>query len=184
MRPSNAAVAAHPHGQVVLHDLANLWFAQQIVGSQGVLDACGGIHIAGGYETEVFRRVGVVPQLAQAPGQLGRRAQRWHTVAADEPGDRGMVHAGLLGKLPLRHLLGFELSSKPVVERSAVLSGHMCLNAPLVYPFEGALAQLSAGCRHGCITHSYRAGAPRRRAQGRVWCGLVWCGPGAGEYLA
>ncbi len=95
-----------------------------------------------------------------------------------------MVHAGLLGKLPLRHLLGFELSSKPVVERSAVLSGHMCLNAPLVYPFEGALAQLSAGCRHGCITHSYRAGAPRRLAQRRVWCGLDWCGPGAGEYLA
>ncbi len=75
MRPRDAAVAAHPHGQVVLHDLANLWFAQQIVGSQGVLDACGRIHSAGGYETEVFRRVGVVPQLAQAPGQFGRRAQ-------------------------------------------------------------------------------------------------------------
>jgi hypothetical protein len=36
-----------------------------------------------------------------------------------------MVHARLLSELPLRHLLGLELGSKPFVERSAVLSGHM-----------------------------------------------------------
>jgi hypothetical protein len=30
-----------------------------------------------------------------------------------------------LCELPLRHLLGFELGSKPFVERSAVLGGHM-----------------------------------------------------------
>ena len=42
-----------------------------------------------------------------------------------------MIHPGLLGKLPLGHLLCFELCPKPVVEGSAVLSRHVSLGTLL-----------------------------------------------------
>ena len=40
-RLEGAAVAAHPHGEVVLHDLADLRLAQELVGAERVLDARG-----------------------------------------------------------------------------------------------------------------------------------------------
>ena len=71
-----SAVAAHPHGEVVLHDLADLRLAQELVGAQRVLDARGRVRVAGRDEAEVLRRVGVVAQLAQAASELrgGARA--------------------------------------------------------------------------------------------------------------
>ena len=83
-----------------------------------------GLVAPGGDEPQVLRGVGVVAQLAQPAGQLGRGPERRHPVTADQPGDRRVIDARLLGQLPLRHLLGLELGSKPFVERSAVLSGH------------------------------------------------------------
>ena len=73
---------------------------------------------------EVLRRVGVVAQLAQATSELRRGPEGRHPIAADQPGDRRVIDARLLGELALRHLLGLELGSKPFVERSAVLGGH------------------------------------------------------------
>jgi hypothetical protein len=64
------AVAAHPHGQVVLHDLADLRLAEELVGPERVLDARGRVRVAGGDEAEILRRVGVVSELAEATGQL------------------------------------------------------------------------------------------------------------------
>ena len=97
---------------------------RQLVGAERVLDASGRVRRAGGDEAEVLRRVGVVAELAEAAGELGRGAERRHAVAADQPGDRRMVDARLLGELALRHLLGLELGSQPLVERATVLGGH------------------------------------------------------------
>jgi hypothetical protein len=72
-----------------------------------------------------LRRIRVVAQLAKTASELGGGPERRHPVATDQPGDRGVIHARLLSELPLRHLLGLELGSKPFVERSAVLGGHM-----------------------------------------------------------
>ena len=55
----------------------------------------------------------------------------------DQPRDRRMVDARLLGQLALRHLLGLELRSKPFVERSAVLGGHAAW----------ALLEVDCGCK-------------------------------------
>jgi hypothetical protein len=73
---------------------------------------------------EVLGRVGVVAQLAQTAGQLRRRAERRHPIAADQARDRRVIDARLLGELALRHLLGLELGSQPLVERATVLGGH------------------------------------------------------------
>src|SRR5207344_2526398 len=94
-----SAEAAHPDGEVVLHDLADLGLAEELVRAERVLDASGRVRRPGGDEAQVLRSVGVVPQLAKAAGQLGRGAERWHAVAADQPGDRRVVDAGLLCEL-------------------------------------------------------------------------------------
>ena len=85
---------------------------------------------AGGHQAEVLRRIGVVTQLAQAARQFRGGAERWHAVAADEPGDRRVIDARLLGELALRHLLGLELGSQPFIEGSAVLGRHVREGAP------------------------------------------------------
>ena len=87
---------------------------------------------ARGDETQVLRGVGVVTQLTEAAGELGGRPEGRHAVTADQPGDRRVVHARLLGELALGHLLGLELSSQPFVERSAVLGGHVAWALRLV----------------------------------------------------
>ena len=118
------ADAAHPHREVVLHDLTDLGLAEGLVRAEGVLDASGGILDPTTDQAEVLRTVVVLAELAQAAGQLRRRSERRHAVAAHEAGDRRVVHARLLGELPLRHLLGFELRSQPLVEGSAIGPGH------------------------------------------------------------
>src|SRR5439155_22538860 len=93
-------------------------------GTYSVIDSRGLVRRTGGDEAEVLRRVGVVAQLTKAAGELRRGAKGGHPVSADEARDRRVVDAGLLGELPLGHLLGLELGSQPFVERSAVLRGH------------------------------------------------------------
>ena len=122
-RLERAAEAAHPDGEVVLHDLADLRLGQHLVGAQRVLDAGGRVDRTGGDEAEVLGRVGVLAELAQPPGELRRGPERWHAVAADQAGDRRVVDARLLRELTLRHLLGLELGSQPLVERATVLGG-------------------------------------------------------------
>ena len=118
-------VAAHPDGEVVLHDLADLRLAEGVVRAQRVLDAGGRVDRGPArHEAQVLRGVRVVAQLAQAAGQLGGGAQRRGPVAADEAGDRRVVDARRLGQLALRHLLGLELCAQPLVEGAAVLLGH------------------------------------------------------------
>ena len=90
----------------------------------------GRVHRPGRDETEVLRRVRVVPKLAQATGELGRRPEGRHPIAADQAGDGRVVHARLLRQLALRHLLGFELGPQPLVEGSAVLCRHVEVGAP------------------------------------------------------
>jgi len=65
------AVATHPPGEVVLHDLAHLGLAQELVGAQRVFDTRGGVGVAGRDQTEVLRGVGVVAQLAQTASEFG-----------------------------------------------------------------------------------------------------------------
>ena len=147
-RREGTAVAAHPHGEVVLHDLPDLRLRQELVGAKRVLDARGRIGRPGGDETQVLRRVGVVAQLTQAASELGGGAQRGHAVTADQPGDGRVIDTRLLGELALRHLLGLELGSKPFVERSAVLAGH------------AAWALLGA-CPRAVESRSFGASMPR-----------------------
>src|SRR6476661_4004639 len=70
-----AADPAHADREVVLHDLANLGLAQRLVGTQGVLDARGRVLDAAADQAEVLRAVVILAELAQAPGQLGRRSE-------------------------------------------------------------------------------------------------------------
>src|SRR4051812_15155745 len=125
-----SAVATHSDREVVLHDLTNLRLTEELVGSKRVFDARCGIGAPGRDEAEVLRRVRVLPQLAESAGELGCSPERRHPVATDQPRDGRVVNARLLGELPLRHLLGFELGPEPFVERSSVLSRHLCLRAP------------------------------------------------------
>ena len=132
---------------------------------------------AGGDEPQVLRGVGVVAQLAQAAGQLGRGPERRHPVAADQPRDRRVVDARLLGELSLRHLLGLELGSKPFVERSSVLGRHVSAWAlrpdrPMALRPMPRWPNYRCGARRSCITRWYRAStAPRRPESRSVWCG-------------
>ena len=155
---------------------------EQVVRAQRVLDPGGRVRRPGGDEAQVLRRVRVVAQLAQAAGQLGRRPEGRHPIAADEPGDRRVIDAGLLGQLPLRHLLGLELGSQPLVERSAVLGRHVCLGAPWADrcgsgPARGASMPDDADAARACITRWYRVGRARRRRCGAGRCGAVVGGP-------
>jgi hypothetical protein len=77
-----------------------------------------------------LRRVGVVADLAQTAGELRGGSEGWHSVAANQPRDRRVIHAGLLCKLTLGHLLGLELCPQPLIECSAILSSHIAWLAP------------------------------------------------------
>ena len=69
-RLERTAVAAHPDREVVLHDLADLRLAEELIGPQGVLDAGGRVHRPRCDESEVLRGVGVIAQLAQTASKL------------------------------------------------------------------------------------------------------------------
>ena len=114
-------------------------------------------------------RVGVVADLAEPAGQLGGRAERGHPIAPDQPGDRRVVDARLLRQLALRHLLGLELGSKPLVECAAVLGRHARLGLG-----SGARCAGSTGVSdaHGARAQSpVRTGARPVRAAPRVCVG-------------
>ena len=126
------------------------------------------------HQAEVLRRVGVLAQLAQAAGQLGGGSERRHPVAADQPRDRRVVDARLLGELPLGHLLGLELGSQPFVEGSSVLGRHM---GPLGTPLgDDRLATELRDDPTRPVASLSPVGTDRARA--RAWRVLpVWCGP-------
>src|SRR5919198_5655521 len=79
-----ATEAAHPDGEVVLHDLADLRLAQELVGAKRVFDPCRRVRRPGGDQAEILRRVCVVAELAQTTGQLRGCAERGHAVTTDE----------------------------------------------------------------------------------------------------
>ena len=86
-----------------------------------------------------------------------------------------MVDSGLLGELPLGHLLGLELSSQPLIERSTVLAGHRWAGRSLLAAAAiAALSSLSGAWRPLCITRSYRNISPVGRDHGPI--GAVRCG--------
>ena len=133
----------------------------------------------GGDQAEVLRRVGILAELAQAAGELGRGAERRHAVAADQAGDRRVVDARLLGELPLRHLLGLELGSQPLVERATVLGGHASLGAPLVACAGGAAMPHYRSDRPRLLYHPFVPAADRHTKRPRaVRCGLAGAGEG------
>jgi hypothetical protein len=68
-----AAEAAHPDGEVVLHDLADLRLAQELVRREGRTRRGRSGSSRRRRRAQVLRRVGVVAKLAQAARQLGRR---------------------------------------------------------------------------------------------------------------
>jgi hypothetical protein len=90
-----------------------------------------------------------------------------------------MIDARLLRELSLRHLLGLELGSKPLVERATVLGGHDVVGRSVHLS-----KRLVTRCPHdhepprtSCITRWYR---PHRRRPGRPRsrCGAVGIGSG------
>ena len=150
---------------------------QQLVGAQRVLDAGRRVGRPGGHEAQVLRRVGVVAQLAQPAGELGGGPEGRHPVTADQPRDRRVIDAGLLGELALRHLLGLELGSKPFVERSAVLGGHAawallgraaCGRTPLVRCLDATMMRTALRRLYHPLVPVGHAARTRPEEEGRV----------------
>jgi hypothetical protein len=171
-----APEAAHANGEVVLHDLPDLGFAEYLVGSQRILDASRRIgRRPRRHQPQVLRGVGVVTQFTQPASEFRGSSQRGHPIAPDEPGNGGMIHPGLLGELSLRHLLGFELGSQPLVERSTVLARHRAGGRSLLaLAASAAISPLSGEEGLPCITRSYRPRSPVGRKSGLI--GAVGCG--------
>ena len=107
---------------------------------------CGSLSRSSARSEYSTRAIGLVGPMTPARGRPGCRRRpgvragrgpaslRFQATAfgpADQSRDRRVVDAGLLGELPLGHLLGFELGSQPFVERSAVLARHRGMRAPL-----------------------------------------------------
>src|SRR4051812_28097770 len=167
--PVRAREPADADGEVVLHHLAHLRLREGLVGTQRVLDARGGVLGADGHDAERRAGVGVVADLAQAPGELGRRAEGRHPITADQPGDGRVVDAGLLGKLALRHLLGLELGSQPLVECAAVVGRHARFWARSAVL--AVRVRVSNAWCIGPITRSYSRPRIARGEGRRVWWG-------------
>ena len=98
-------------------------------------------------------------------------------VTADEPRDRGVVDAGRLRQLALRHLLGLELGAQPLVEGSTVLGGHVLWALP------GRAEPSASGVTIDAVARRHHPGTGRGPTKGR-WCdrsdgvrGRHSCGP-------
>ena len=144
-----------------------------LVGTQRVLDAGRGVRGAGRHEAEVLR-VSASSRSSRRPrASLVAVPEGRHPVAADQAGDRGVVDAGLLRQLALRHLLGLELGSQPFVERSAVLRSSWSHWAPLVLPpVRRGHMQYPSRSVGAYITRWYsRVGRSARDHAVAVWCG-------------
>ena len=90
-RLEGAAEAAHPDGEVVLHDLADLRLGQQVVGAQRVLDARGRVGRSRrrrGPGTAACRR------RRGARGARGRAWSRCRATASDRRGSAGRSSSG------------------------------------------------------------------------------------------
>src|SRR4029079_11014016 len=74
---------------------------------------------------------GWVRGVTRAGSQFRGGAERRHSIPTDQSRDRRVIATGLLGELPLGHLLGLGLTSQPFVERSAILARHWGMRAPL-----------------------------------------------------
>ena len=85
-RLERAAEAAHPDGEVVLHDLADLRLGEHLVGAERVLDPGGRVDRAGSDEAEVLRQCRR-PRAARAG--RGRASSPCRATACDRRGSAG-----------------------------------------------------------------------------------------------